>query len=1103
MNDPPSDVNENAIDIFVLSLSETVGSLFTEHLESKGYQVTLFTDGNYLLETLHKGKPNLLICDTTTLDEEGYEICGRIKADDDLWVIPVLILTSASTLADLLLVLDCNADNFMPYPLDLSYCLSIIDSMLGTPVERQTPDQIKTQFKISHDDRIYVVAANRRKLLEFLLSSFEIAVNKSSELMQIKRELQALSESERHLEEKITEQTLFINRTNATLTEKDQEIIAFTGELEEKEQIIAQKTDEIGQLVKEIEGDKALLTTYEEKLRSIVQEIKEIDESHHAEIDNLGQQISELSRDLETAKTSLEAVQTELDEEKTHATSLECTLELLGSQKELGEKTLRTLTLEHEQLKSALADEKNRLTSAEQEIEVITLAKTQSEQDLTQKITVLNETAQQQDVDLIRLKDELEVEKNQRISAENQLGSLQQDKEQRETSFQSNIRDLNGQLGELQERYESICTALENEKDITKSLKKNLADLVAQKEKTEELARIELDSNKATLSQLKTDLEEAAAIRTSLEKDLETVRTKARTNEEELARAYQTREQTGQQVKSLSGELEQVKATLKKEQDITKFLKENLAELVTEKEKIEELVRTKLDSNKAALSQLKTDLEDAAAIRTSLEKDLETARTKARTNEEELARAYQTREQTGQQVKSLSGELEQVKTALINEQDITKNLKENLAELVTAKEKMEDLIKTDLDSYKTTFIKLKRDLDDATATRISLEREIEIAKTQNKVFANELNLASQSKEQAGLQVRSLADELEKVKAELKTERSLHQAGDENVEKVVLTMEHLEQDLRKSVDERNRLNELLENEQKLRLTAEENLKAAVQEHNLLARKLHAVSDEQERQEQKKAQMVQDLKKDLEILSDQQKSLKNQVNLLTGEKLQAEGKVQALTTELEQARTALANEWENHMTSDELLAAAVEEQQHLQQSLSQPENAGIKKEPLREIMLKKPDLLAVTEPEPHSLTNVPPPEQRQDFVEGEQGTGEVFPEIPVSSSEPDEDMPAISVVDESSSEKINEEPGYADESTDESGGTPPAGIISFNRRQWFDLLKWAHHSKDLSHDQRLQIVRMGRLIQKDRKLTQKQEDQVRALIVLVQTLGYKPS
>jgi hypothetical protein len=65
-----------------------------------------------------------------------------------------------------------------------------------------------------------------------------------------------------------------------------------------------------------------------------------------------------------------------------------------------------------------------------------------------------------------------------------------------------------------------------------------------------------------------------------------------------------------------------------------------------------------------------------------------------------------------------------------------------------------------------------------------------------------------------------------------------------------------------------------------------------------------------------------------------------------------------------------------------------------------------------------------------------------------------------------------------------------------------VFSFNRRQWLGLIKWAHHSGALSRDQRLQIIRMGRLIQKNRRLTREQEDQIREMISLVQALGYRP-
>ena len=232
-------------------------------------------------------------------------------------------------------------------------------------MERQTPEQIKTQFKISHNDQIYVVAANRRKLLEFLLSSFEITVNQSSELSRIKSEFRMLSESAKNLEDRVREQSRVIDGIRETLRQKEQKILSLTHQVEEDKKILAQKTEVIEHFSEQLEDDKVLLTTLEKNLRESISQREEIESSLQSEISILRKQISELSTEVDQTKTCLDTVQGELDDEKIHCTSLECTLDLQVQQKELAEKTLHTLTSEYEQLKSALADEENRAVSAE------------------------------------------------------------------------------------------------------------------------------------------------------------------------------------------------------------------------------------------------------------------------------------------------------------------------------------------------------------------------------------------------------------------------------------------------------------------------------------------------------------------------------------------------------------------------------------------------------------------------------------------------------------------------------------------------------------------------------------------------------------------
>ena len=93
--------------------------------------------------------------------------------------------------------------------------------------------------------------------------------------------------------------------------------------------------------------------------------------------------------------------------------------------------------------------EEKRARSAEQELETLLQTKTESEQELVVTITALNETKTQQAADLARMRGELEREAGRRISAENQLGSLQQDKEHLETSLRSSVTVLKEQLQDL------------------------------------------------------------------------------------------------------------------------------------------------------------------------------------------------------------------------------------------------------------------------------------------------------------------------------------------------------------------------------------------------------------------------------------------------------------------------------------------------------------------------------------------------------------------------------------------------------------------------------------------------------------------------------
>ena len=935
MNEPPPDEKEieNVIDIFIFSSDEKVVLQLMEHLAQRDYRVTVFTSSDELKQTLYSGKPNLLICDSTTEAQEGFEVCRFIKADNDLWVIPVLLLTTATMLRDLLNTLDSNADNFIAQPYYLPYFLLLVEGMLVTPVERQTPDQIKTQFKISHDDRTYVVAANRRKLLEYLLSAFEIAVNKSSELAQVNSELQALLEQVKDLERSVTNHTNVIEVLNGTINQKEQKIAALVRVSEEQSRALAQKNEEIENLLIEQNEDKTLIATRDETIRTMARDQDDERAANRSKIDTSNRRISALEDESVTLKATIDTLQNALNEEKTKSASQE--------------KTLCALTLEYEQQKSSFKAEKKRAESAEQEIVTVREAKTESEQNLTRVITELNTTAKEQDSEVHCLKGEIE--------------------------------GLNQQREKLEKNLSATSAALENESGILKLQKERFEEVLAEKDKTDR--------------QLQSVLQELTEVKDSV----------------------------------ASGEQKRIS------------LASNLGEVIADKEKSEQTMKSLSASLERAKAEFEFEREERRAIEGNLEKT-----TKERDNALEMLRHEY------------------------------------------------DTIQTDLDSNKMTLAERERDLEATIAIREALENDLNEIKTKNKALEEELNLASHYRTQSGQQSRTLSDELDQVKAALETER------------------------------------------RLRRISEEKAKSAAQQQENLEQNLRSTHDEMERAKKDRDATFRRFKDELETASHQVTALEEKISALEREKPVAD-EVRRVGSDKQKEHIELAVQPEPHLP---VIIEPVSQSLTVEPPTQpQPSSAPLNDLSSREISKETPPVFSGVIQKVSDISgsdNIflkhPPEAIYGESASGTSATSDAVAEQPVldspepslkKSSSDDEEEPS-GLIDESPPEQEDEEEAEedeedeeeaeeggdkaeyegSDESPDEFEGQVPQGGFSFNRNQWMDLLKWAHHSGALTQDQRLKIVRMGRLIQKDRKLTKKQQDQIREIIAFVYALGYRP-
>ena len=1106
MNASLSDGNEPVIDIFILSANSLLSTQLEKQLRDEGYTVTLFSDGTHLLETLRNGKPNLLMCDSTVPDADAFEVCRQIKADDFLWNIPVLIITGAADLGDLLRVLDCNADNFIAHPFDTPYLLSLIEGMLTVPVERQTPEQIKTQFKIKHADQIFVVTADRRKLLEFLLSSFEIAVNKSTDLSRAVENIQNLGFACRKLEDTVKENTRVINIINENLKTREQELATLTGQLADKEQTVREQNASLDQISQDFSLEKSAHAETRSEFERVTREKDSALAAQRFTSNQLQQQVSDLSSELATLKSALERTNEELLRESSRLQDTENELRTNATQKDQAEKALGVLTTEYEELKVNLVSETNRVQEAEHELKAVLHAKTQSEQDLAQIIEELKTTAKEQAAAIIRLKEE----------SESENARFQEELESERARFTKESESENAQFQEeLESERERFTKELESERARLLLAEENLNTVTAEKEQSEASLQATIDERQKNLAGLQARLEEKEQAVKTLTQEIATVSSAQKSAEQELASVSRILTETNAALNGKKRDNLELEARLntarsqveEKEQAINNLTKE---------------IATARSAQKSAEQELASVSRSLSETNTALE--AETRSTAAR--KEEFARVMAEKEKAEVLAESLAVSLKELRDQLEQEKSRSRENEAGMNAIIMQRDReLEELrglhedARTAVSSQMTTLEQVQKDLDAADSARTELEEKLEQEKGRSRENEERMNVIILQRD------RELA-ELRRVHEDTTNALSSHTA----------ILQQMRQDLDTAVSARTEVEEKLErvtinleNETIRRQEAEDQLRDALSQQQQVEQDLERIASE-----------TKALRTDLtaerrmhEAVSLQNRSLEEQVAALGREKLEAEQAAASLTTEIDQARVALADEWEDHMTDQERFEEVAGKKQ-------QPEPApasGVRKEAeiikRRALIVKAPTMPTVIRPLPRSIVTIDPVKASEPETSHIKSVEDLFEDDNNAKEKTSSGEPVVSIIQEPATEPVQDVlpdsiPGRSDEqdsffeegpsapdtwetfdkddmddgSTEQGDTTRISGQnIAFDREQWLDLLKWSHYCGELSQDQRMQIVRMGRLIQKGRKLTNKQEEQVLEMIALVQRLGYR--
>jgi two-component system, sensor histidine kinase and response regulator len=187
--------------ILIVEDSPTQAKLLRLILEDNGYTVEAASNGVEALECVRRRKPSLIITDIVMPEMDGFALCKTLKSDPNLRLIPVMLLTSLSDSQDVIKGLQAGADCFLTKPYEDTFLISRVHFIFENQELRKncSPD---SDIEIMFAGQNYLINSDRMQIIDLLLSTYENAVQKNTELHKVHNDL---LEAHRQLEHKNVE----------------------------------------------------------------------------------------------------------------------------------------------------------------------------------------------------------------------------------------------------------------------------------------------------------------------------------------------------------------------------------------------------------------------------------------------------------------------------------------------------------------------------------------------------------------------------------------------------------------------------------------------------------------------------------------------------------------------------------------------------------------------------------------------------------------------------------------------------------------------------------------------------------------------------------
>jgi len=164
--------------IMLVEDEQSIREMLRYALESNGYEVIEADSAQRAREIIMTNRPDLLIVDWMMPGESGVEFLKRLKKDEVLSSIPIMMLTARVEEIDKVKGLDSGADDYMTKPVGIKEFQARVNALLrrsATGEDNQIIDMLGIRMnlsthQVSLDGQLIQIGSSEFNLLRFFMS---------------------------------------------------------------------------------------------------------------------------------------------------------------------------------------------------------------------------------------------------------------------------------------------------------------------------------------------------------------------------------------------------------------------------------------------------------------------------------------------------------------------------------------------------------------------------------------------------------------------------------------------------------------------------------------------------------------------------------------------------------------------------------------------------------------------------------------------------------------------------------------------------------------------------------------------------------------------